>query len=101
MSTPEGAPLDPRLDRYRPLAAGLQRAVVLSAALAVLAVVLPDPVGAWCGWALVVVLVGAPLLRVLWFVRRWVQRGDPRFALVGVGVLLVVAAGAVLALVGV
>lgn len=101
MSTPEGAPIDPRLDRYRPLTAGLQRALVGAALLAALAVVLPDPVGAWSGWALVALLVAAPLVRVAWFVRRWFQRGDPRFALVGLGVLLVVVAGVVLAAVGV
>jgi hypothetical protein len=94
-------PFDPRLDRYRPLTWALQRALVLCAVLAVLAVVLPSPVAGWFGIAVVVVLVGVPLARVLWFVVRWFRRGDVRYALVGCGVLVVIAVGVLLALLGV
>ncbi len=38
-----------------------------------------------------------PLVRVAWFARRWWVRGDRRFAIVALGVLVVVAAGALLA----
>lgn len=94
-------PFDPRLDRYRPLTWALQRALVLCAALAVLAVVVPDPAGGWFGIGVVVVLVGVPLARVLWFVVRWFRRGDVRYALVGCGVLVVIGVGLLLALLGV
>lgn len=94
-------PADPRLDRYRPVTVGLRRAVAVVAVLSAGAVVLPDPVGAWFGVALVTVLIGAPLVRVLWFVVRWFRRGDPRFAFVGIGVLVVIAIGTALALLGV
>lgn len=94
-------PMDPRLDRYRPVTRALRWAVVVVAVLAAGAVLLPDPVGAWLGVALVTVLIGAPLVRVLWFVVRWFRRGDPRYAFVGVGVIAVIAIGTVLALLGV
>jgi hypothetical protein len=38
---------------------------------------------------------------VLWFVVRWFRRGDVRYAMVGCGVLTVIAVGVLLALVGV
>ncbi len=94
-------PIDPRLDRYRPLTRALELALAACAALAVLAAALPDPVGKWLGVTMVVLLVTAPLARVGWFVARWFRRGDTRFALVGVGVLVVIAAGVVLAALGV
>jgi type VI protein secretion system component VasK len=94
-------PFDPRLDRYRPLTWALQRALVLCAVLAVLAVVVPAPAGGWFGIGVVVLLVGVPLARVVWFVQRWFRRGDVRYALVGCGVLVVIAVGLLLALLGV
>jgi hypothetical protein len=94
-------PFDPRLDRFRPLSRALQRSLVVCAALALLAVVLPDPASTWAGVATVALLVGAPLARVLWFVARWFRRGDTRFALVGCGVLVVIVAGVGLAMLGV
>jgi apolipoprotein N-acyltransferase len=94
-------PIDPRLDRYRPLTRALHWALIGCAVLAGLALVLPAPVGGWVGVALVVLLVATPLARVVWFIVRWFRRGDPRFALVGCGVLLVTATGVVLAALGV
>ena len=96
-----GAPVDPRLDRYRPLTRALLWALVACVALSGAAVVLPDPIGRWVGVAVVALLVGAPVARVLWLVARWFRRGDTRFALVGCGVLSVIAAGVVLAVLGV
>ncbi len=94
-------PVDPRLDRYRPLSRALRVALVVCGVLAAAAVVLPAPLGTWAGGAAVALLVGTPLARVVWFVQRWFRRGDPRFALVGCGVLAVIAAGVVLAALGV
>ncbi len=96
----DNAPIDPRLDRYRPLSVALSRALVLAAALAVAALIVPGPAGRYLGEALVAILIAAPLLRVAWFVVRWFRRGDPRFAMVGVGVLSVISIGLVIALVG-
>lgn len=94
-------PVDPRLDRYRPLTRALEWALACCALLAVLATVVPDPYGRWLGIAVVVLLVTAPLARVIWFVVRWFRRGDTRFALVGCGVLVVIATGVLLAALGV
>ena len=62
-------------------------------------VVLPSPVGGWAGVALVATLVAVPMARVLWLVARWIRRGDRRYAAVGAGVLAVIVAGALLALI--
>jgi uncharacterized membrane protein len=43
------------------------------------------------------VLVAAPLVRVVWLVRRWLARGDRRYAAVGVAVLVVIAGGVLIA----
>lgn len=53
------------------------------------------------GTVAVAVVVAAPLLRVAWLVVRWIQERDGRFVLAGVGLLAVVAAGVVLAALGV
>ena len=97
----DATPFDPRLDRYRPLSRALRASLLLTAALAVAAVVLPEPASVVLGAAVVVVLVAAPLARVLWFVTRWFRRGDVRYALVGCGVLGIIATGVLLALAGV
>jgi hypothetical protein len=96
-----GQPVDPRLDRYRPLTRALEWALACCAVLSVLAAVLPDPTGRWFGLAVVVLLVAAPLARVGWFIARWFRRGDTKFALVGCGVLAVTATGVLLAALGV
>lgn len=63
--------------------------VALAASVAVLlgALDLPGAAGAMAA-LMVVVLVGAPMLRVAWFARRWATRGDPRFAAVASAVLV-------------
>ena len=45
------------------------------------------------GMVMVAVFVVAPLGRIVWLVVRWQRRGDWRFALVGLGLLAVVATG--------
>lgn len=98
--TGHDTPFDPRLDRYRPLSRALRVGLVLTAVLAVAAVLLPGRASDVLGAGVVVVLVGAPLARVLWFVVRWFRRGDRRYALVGCGVLAIIATGVLLALAG-
>jgi hypothetical protein len=94
-------PVDPRLERFRPLTASLRSVLVACAALAAAALVLPDPMSQWTGVALFALLVGAPIARVLWLVQRWFRRGDVRFAWVGISVLAVIASGVLLASLGV
>ena len=95
------SPFDPRLERFAPLTRSLRGLLVACAALALAALVLPDPVSRWAGLAMFAVLVGAPVARVLWLVQRWFRRGDVRFASVGLGVLAVIASGVLLAALGV
>jgi hypothetical protein len=71
--------------------------VAFGAALA--GVLLPDPVGNAAGATAVGVVVAVPLLRVAWLAIRWYRRGDRRYAAVAAGLLLIVGAGSVLALV--
>jgi Na+/proline symporter len=89
-------PDDPRHERYRRLSMLLRVALGLVSALSLLAVLLPEDQGLWFARVAVGLLIAVPLLRVAWFVARWFRRGDTRFAMVGVGVLCVVAVGWVL-----
>ena len=84
-----GPPLDPREERFRPLVSFLRAGIALVATLGVLALLVGGELGEDLAAALVVLLVVLPLVRVTWFVARWYRRGDLRFALVGVIVLLV------------
>ena len=93
---PPGTPHDPRAGRFDPLVRGLQVAMVLVALTAVLGDVLHGTAGRVAEWMLVAALVVTPVARVLWFVVRWFRRGDPKFAWVGIGVLVVMAAGVLL-----
>ncbi len=68
---------------------------------AVLGAVVPGSVGIGMATAAVVAVVAAPLVRVAWLVWRWVQEGDHRFVAFGLGLLLVIAVGAVLAALGI
>lgn len=98
MSPQDPVPFDPRRGRFDALSRSMTAAMVLASAAAVLGVLLPGRAGELAGLVMVVVLVATPLARVLWLVGRWFRRGDPRYAAVGVGVLAIVAAGALLAL---
>ena len=101
-STPDsGADRFPRVvhgpNRFSRLSIWLRRAVLLVAVLAVLTLLLPVAAAEKLGAVLVCLLIALPLARVLWFVQRWVRRGDLRFAAIAAGVLLVVGVGALLA----
>jgi len=85
-------------NRFSALSLWLQRSVIVIALLAVLTMLLPATFAIKTGMVLVVLLISLPLARVLWFVQRWIRRGDLRFASVAAAVLLVVAAGALLAM---
>ena len=93
----DGGIIDPRFDRFRPLSKALGWALAAVAVVAAAAVVLPSPLGRWAGVALVALLVAVPIARVLWLVARWIRRGDRRYAAVAMGVLVVIAVGALLA----
>ncbi len=94
---PDDLPYDRRLDRFQPVVRGMRVALAAVAVLALGGALGPGDVGWWCAVAAIGVLVAAPLVRVVWLVRRWIRRGDPRFAAVGCGVLAIIAAGVVLA----
>lgn len=75
-------------------------ALVPAVGAAVLALVLPGTAGTAAGAVMVGVLVAAPVLRVAWLAVRWARRGDIRFTLVASGLLTVILAGSVIALLG-
>ena len=84
-------------NRFSRLSIWLRRAVLLVAVLSVATLLLPVAAAEKLGAVLVCLLIALPLARVLWFVQRWVRRGDLRFAAIAAGVLLVVGVGALLA----
>ena len=84
-------------NRFSRLSIWLRRAVLLVAVLAVLTLLLPVAAAEKLGTVLLCLLIALPLARVLWFVQRWVRRGDLRFAAIAAGVLVVVGLGALLA----
>lgn len=51
----------------------------------------------WVGLGAVTMVIAAPILRVLWLMRRWGQEGDWRFVGIGTALLAVIAAGALVA----
>ncbi len=83
--------------RGRLQAPALRALTVLLVLLSALAVLLPGSAGHRTGVAVVALCVAAPLLRVAWLVRRFVQERDGRFAVRGLLLLVLVAAGPVLA----
>ena len=90
------APFDPRADRQRRLARFLRIAVALTFAVAVAALVLPGRAGTALGVAMVTMLVAVPLIRLAWLARRWLRKGDRRFAVVSVVLAVIISAGALL-----
>ena len=74
-------------------------ALILAAALAVIGLFSPEPVESVAAIGCVTVLIAAPVLRVLWLTIGWVTSGDRRFAVVGGGLLSVLAVGAIAALI--
>lgn len=76
------------------LGRALERSVPVVAVLGLVAWLIPGPMGEVAGWAVVGLLVAAPVARLVWLGRRW-RRFDRRFAgAVGalLGVLVVAAA---------
>jgi nitrate reductase NapE component len=88
----------PRVQRRLRMVRFLWVSVAVVGALAVAALVIPpgemrDAVATTA----IVALVAAPVVRVAWLGIRWLRLGDPRFALVAGGLLLVVAFAALIA----
>jgi len=84
-------------NRFSRLSIWLRRAVLLVAVLESITLLLPVAAAEKLGTVLLCLLIALPLARVLWFVQRWVRRGDLRFAAIAAGVLVVVGLGALLA----
>jgi hypothetical protein len=95
---PGGPPPNPRADRQRRLIRFLQVAATAVFVLAILSLALPGTAGRLAADLMVVVVVGAPIVRVLWLLQRWTRRKDWRFVGAAVGLLCVVAIGAAVGL---
>lgn len=96
-SPEEGGPRDPKTGRFdRPVTA-LRATTGAVAAAALAALFLGDGPGDRLAWLAIGLLVAAPLVRVGWLAIRWSRRGDRRFSLAACGVLVIVAAGVLLA----
>lgn len=79
----------PLAGRQRRLVLLLEIGVGLAAILAVAGLVLPGQAGRIAAQVFLGVLIATPLVRVAWLTVRWLNRRDIRFAIVGLGVLLV------------
>jgi hypothetical protein len=86
------------MNDVRALVRTLQVALVLALALALGGAFLPGRVGTASSVACIVVLVGAPVLRVGWLTAIWVRMRDRRSAVSGAALLLVLLASAGVAL---
>jgi hypothetical protein len=86
---------NPLAGRQARLVVALRAATVVAVVLAAAALVLPDRAGTAAGVGMVAVLVGVPVLRVVWLLARWVRRRDVRFAVAAAALVAVVAVGAV------
>jgi hypothetical protein len=89
-------PVDPRSGRFDAIVKLLQVAMVLTGVCAAIGAFITGPVADAAQLATVGVLLIAPLSRVTWLIGRWFHRGDPKYALVGTGVLAVMLLGTVL-----
>lgn len=69
--------------------------------VAILGGLLPGTLGRTLSVVAIAAVVATPLLRIAWLIFRWWQEDDHRFVAMGFGVLAVVAAGALLAAMGV
>jgi membrane protease YdiL (CAAX protease family) len=88
---------DPKADRQRRLRRFLVALVALAGVMALAAVLLPGAAGEVAGAIALGLVIAAPLARVAWLGVRWWRKGDRRFALTALAVLLVVAVGVALA----
>mgnify|MGYP003118494256 CR=1 FL=1 len=81
------------------LAAVFRVALGVAFVLALGGAFLPGVAGTASAVGALVVLAGAPVVRVAWLTVDWSRAGDRRFALVGVALLAVLATGGIVALV--
>ena len=79
------------------LATLMQVALVAAFVLALGGALVPGTVGRVSGVACVVVLISAPILRVLWLTVAWARDGDRRFSAFGAVLLAVLVVGSALA----
>ncbi|MCA1846064.1 MAG: hypothetical protein LC792_23300 [Actinobacteria bacterium] len=84
--------------RYERMIHALQLLSRVAFGAALAGVFLPDPVGPVASATAVAVVIAVPLIRVAWLAIRWYRRGDRRYAAVAAGLLLIVGAGSLLAL---
>ena len=82
---------DDRVSRY------LRAAVALAFALAVAGLALPGSAGRIAAWAMVVTLIAVPFARVVWLASRWAHAPDWRFFAAALSLLVLTAAGALVA----
>lgn len=87
---------DPRAGRQRRLVAFLRTGLVLVTGTATAELLAPPAWRAQAGVLMTSTVIAVPLVRLAWLVVRWWRRGDHRFALVGTGLLVIVASSAVL-----
>ena len=102
MNRPESTP---RRDEHRALdtpirglAPGLRAAVVLAFALAVAGALLPGRAGRVAAGCMMVLIVAVPLTRVFALGVHWLRAGDRRFAGAALGLLAIVGAGGLVAM---
>ena len=88
---------DPKAGRFDPIARGFRVMLVIVVVAALASVVTKGTTSDVLAGAAIVGLLLAPLARVTWLAQRWLRRGDIRYGLVAVSVLLIVGAGALLA----
>ena len=67
-------------------------------ATAILSLFIPDPAGRWAAITATALIAATPLVRVVWLIYRWAQERDTRFVATGIAMLVVVSAGAILAI---
>lgn len=93
---PSGPPgLGARLRRQQVLGRVLLVLVCVVGVLAVAALVTSGSTSDTLATVTVGALIAAPVIRVAWLAVRWFRLGDIRFAMVSVGLLLVVGVAAV------
>jgi hypothetical protein len=79
------------------LASLMQFALLAAFVLALGGAFLPGSVGHFSGVTCIFLLIVTPVVRVAWLTTSWARSGDRRFALLGGGLLVVLAVGAVTA----
>jgi len=75
----------------------MRLAAIVAFGLAAVGALIPNSVGRASEVAVVAFIVAVPLLRVLVLGIHWLRLGDRRFAGVALGLLLIVAAGSIIA----